>query len=130
RSRPRTKNQQKFAYTGMMQCAECGMSVTATHKTKHMKSGKVHDWTYYHCTKKSRSHKCQQPFVREEELTAQFMDMLGQVALPDDWAIPMLEQIGKWEVEEEDRAEKLRADLADALKKIATKLRRLTDLYL
>lgn len=40
-----------FPFTGMMKCGECGCSIIIDPKVKVQKSGKVHKYKYYRCTK-------------------------------------------------------------------------------
>ena len=60
--------------------------ITGEQRTKHQKNGNVHNYTYYHCTKKSKTAKCPEPCVREETLVSQLSEIIGQYALPTDWA--------------------------------------------
>ena len=41
-----------FSFTGLMKCGGCGGTITAQEKVKRQKNGNVHQYTYYHCTKK------------------------------------------------------------------------------
>ena len=50
------------------------------------------------------------------------------IALPDDMAIPMLDQIDKWKIEEESRVSEQSVVLREEAKEIEAKLRRLNDL--
>lgn len=45
-------------FCGLISCASCGMMITAENKTKRQKNGNVHEYTYYRCTKKSKTMKC------------------------------------------------------------------------
>jgi site-specific DNA recombinase len=69
---------------GLLRCGECGRSITAEEKIKRQKNGDVHTYVYYRCTKKNTI--CSQPFIREEALVAELSDVMGQYALPHDWA--------------------------------------------
>jgi hypothetical protein len=102
RGRPRP-NKHKFAYTGLMKCAECGASITAEEKWKHQKNGNVHKYIYYHCTKKV-NRNCIQKAVREEEIERDILSFLRKIEIPDlfhDWAISTLK--GMHDDEKKDR---------------------------
>ncbi|MEI8011646.1 MAG: recombinase zinc beta ribbon domain-containing protein [Candidatus Omnitrophota bacterium] len=66
-----TKKQ--FAYSGLMVCGKCGCAITA-----EIQKGK---YVYYHCT--GFKGKCQDRFVREEELTTQFADIVKKLYIDD-----------------------------------------------
>src|SRR3989344_2826011 len=51
---------------GLLRCGTCAMMITAEDKVKKCKNGNVHNYVYYHCTKKSKTIKCAEPCVREE----------------------------------------------------------------
>lgn len=58
KGRPKTQFND-FPFTGIITCAECGASVTASKKMKLVKStGKVEAYTYYHCTKRKINIEC------------------------------------------------------------------------
>jgi site-specific DNA recombinase len=76
---PREREPKLFA--GLFRCGECGMAVTAEVQKGH---------TYYRCTKKSKTRKCSQKFIRAEELERQLSLMLRGYALPADWGVEML----------------------------------------
>lgn len=67
KGKPRPKKHQ-FAFTGLFRCPECGCSHTAESKTKLIKgTGKIKEYTYYHCTHKNRKIDCKQRKVLEEQ---------------------------------------------------------------
>ena len=41
---------------------------------------------YYRCTRKNKTMKCIEPFVREEELDSQLSDLLSDYSMPNSWA--------------------------------------------
>ena len=58
KGRPKTQLN-NFPFTGIITCAECGASVTASKKKKLVKStGKIEDYVYYHCTKRKKYIDC------------------------------------------------------------------------
>ena len=92
--RPRTHI---FAFTGLMRCGECGATITAEDKVKHQKNGKVHQYVYYHCTKRL-NRNCSQKCVRKEELEKQILMMLERIEIPQgfhQWALDELKNDSK-----------------------------------
>ena len=71
---------------GLIACASCGMMITGEYKVKRQKNGNVHEYVYYHCTKKNKALKCAEPCIREESLDTQLSSLIKAVALPPEWA--------------------------------------------
>ena len=87
KSRPRHKQKNEpQIFCGLITCASCGMMITGEYKVKTQKNGTQHFYTYYHCTKKSKTQKCSEPCIRQESLDAQVSTMLQKVSMPSDWA--------------------------------------------
>ena len=87
RGRPRHKAKpEPQVFCGLLKCGTCNMMITAELKVKRQKNGNVHYYTYYRCTRKSKSIKCAAPFIRQEELDKQISSLLQKVSLPTDWA--------------------------------------------
>ena len=82
-------------YCGLFSCASCGMMITGEHKFKRQKNGNVHEYTYYRCTKKSKTIKCSESAVREKELDRQLSSLIQKVSLPKDWAEELLKMAEK-----------------------------------
>ena len=74
------------SFCGLISCASCGMMITGEYKVKKQKNGNVHEYIYYHCTKKNKSVKCKEPCIRQEELSNQLSSIIQKVSLPKDWA--------------------------------------------
>ena len=87
RGQPERKPQNEpQPFCGLISCASCGMMITGEHKFKWQKNGNVHEYTYYRCTKKSKTIKCPESAVREKELDRQLSSLIQKVSLPKDWA--------------------------------------------
>src|SRR3989344_1538483 len=86
RGRPPDIKNDPSPYCGLLRCGECGMSITAETKEKHQKNGNVHFYTYYRCTRKSRTQKCVEAPIRSELLDSQLSMLLGDYAMPEEWA--------------------------------------------
>ncbi|MBY0377495.1 MAG: recombinase family protein [Gammaproteobacteria bacterium] len=49
----------EFAFTGLMKCGHCGCAITASSKTKLIKTtGQYKTFVFYHCTKRKGKDKC------------------------------------------------------------------------
>jgi len=106
------------------------MSVTGEYRVKKQKNGNVHDYIYYHCTKKNKSIKCPEPCIRQEELDKQISSLLQKFSLRADWAEKLLEMTEK---DREVSAQSVSAFVQEnqnKIRAIQTKLQRLLDGYL
>jgi len=80
-TRHKTRKQRySFPYTGLIRCGECGSMVTAEEKYRDIKSGGVHIYHYYHCTK-VYNRACTQKPVKEELIEGQILDYLSRVEI-------------------------------------------------
>jgi DNA invertase Pin-like site-specific DNA recombinase len=129
RSQPQATWSPDRNFCGLLRCDECGCSFTIEKKKKHLKNGKTLNWTYYRCTKKRTFAKCQQVFIREDSLVEQCLAKLGEIALPDDWVVPMLAQLDRWEQEEQDGLAGNLLLIDEGIEIVAAKLRRLNGLF-
>ncbi len=108
------------AFAGLFRCRECCMAVTAEVQKGH---------TYYRCTKKSKTHRCTQKFIREEELEHQLSLMLREYGITPDTAAQLLDMA------ERDREDLSRSSQAFGHEKqvelatVKESLNRLTSLY-
>ncbi len=82
KGKPRPKSH-IFAFTGLMECGECGAMITAEEKIKRPKNGKIHRYIYYHCTKRINSN-CTQKAIRVEKLEEQIKEKIEQIDIPQD----------------------------------------------
>lgn len=69
-----------FHFTRMITCGYCGASITAEEKFKHLKNGDVKRYVYYHCTDGKRK-KCKQPYIREDALLEQFVELIDKIEI-------------------------------------------------
>jgi len=131
RGQPERKPQNEpQPYCGLISCASCGMMITGEHKFKRQKNGNVHEYIYYHCTKKRKDMKCPEPCIREEELDRQLSTLIQKVSLPKDWAEELLKMA---ENEHGKSAQSLTACVEEKEEKISSlskKLERLLSGYL
>ena len=113
----------------LMSCGSCGMGVTGEKKKKKLANGSVRHYVYYHCTKKSKTQKCIELGVREEELDNQLSNLLTEYTMPKEWA-DMLS--GKLDLEEKQSVTSVQKEiqeLKNELEDISQNLSRLTDVY-
>jgi len=131
KSRPRHKQKNEpQAYCGLLSCASCGMQVTGEYRVKTQLNGTQHFYTYYHCTKKSKTQKCPEPCIRQESLDAQISSLLQKVSLSADWADYLNMRLEQDKVESAQSVSALVVENEKRIKIIAEKLQRLLDGYL
>ena len=75
--RPRPKRHQ-FAFTGIIRCGGCGLSVTAEHHVNRYGS----QYTYYRCTRRRRDVDCREPAISLADLEAQVLRFLESTTVP------------------------------------------------
>ena len=131
RSKSWSKPRVPKPFLGLFRCGECNMMITAEQKTKHYKgTNRDATYTYYRCTKKSKTIKCIQPFMRQEELDSQLSDMILSVSLRQDWASKMLEKLETEKVELAQSYGTFAQSKREEIKEKAIRLQRLLDSYL
>ena len=121
RSRPQRKEGIPKAFTGLLRCGECGMMITA-----EIQKGNV----YYRCTKKHKTIRCNQPYIRGEDLNQQLSKMIQKVSLPQDWAKELLQMAEKDQQETAQSCFAFVQKAREKTKEINLKLQRLLDAYL
>lgn len=82
-NRPRY-TKRSHAFSGAVACGRCGCAMTAEIKSRYV---------YYHCT--GARGRCGNTYVREEELSRQFADIVKRVQNPTavaDWIAETLRE--------------------------------------
>ena len=131
RSHPRqSPTNSPQALCGAIRCGSCGMMITAEHKIKRQKNGNVHEYTYYHCSRKSKTIRCSEPPIREDALNRQLSDLLKKYALPDAWAAELLKMSDRDEKEAAQSTTALVQEARVEIQTISQKLQRLLTAYL
>ncbi len=102
RPRPKTR---AFAFTGAIRCGVCGCLYTAEVKKKLIKStGRIKEYTYYHCTRKTMKIKCdQRKSIPVEDLEVAIEQEIEKYTiLPEflDWALEGLNKKNDTEIED------------------------------
>ena len=84
-----------FPFTGgLITCGHCGFAITAEEQVNRY----GYHYIYYRCTKKSRTTRCHQPYIRREKLEAQIAQFLGRFRISDEmfsWALTYLNDFEK-----------------------------------
>jgi hypothetical protein len=84
KSKPYSKGLKPYIYRGFFRCGEYGCFITTeTQKGHH----------YYRCTKKKQ--KCDEKYLREENLVEQMKGIIQKVSLPLDWTKWMIAENAK-----------------------------------
>ena len=129
RGKPQRKANDPKPLCGLVYCS-CGMMFTAETHIKRQKNGNVHVYTYYRCTRKSKTVVCREPHIRAEELDKQLTELLSGFAMPTAWADKLRELMRNDEASE--KADFVRAIGKDkqSIAQLSDKLQRLLDGYL
>ncbi len=129
RGKPTRKANDPLPLCGLVFCA-CGMMFTAEIRTKRQKNGNVHTYTYYRCTRKSKTVACREPHIRAEALDKQLSDLLLAYAMPTAWADKLRELIHEDEAKEKTEYSAVTGALHANITQLSEKLQRLLDSYL
>ncbi len=114
---------------GLMTCGNCGMGITGEIKLKRQKNGTTHLYTYYHCSKKSKTQKCSEPCIRAEKLDNQLSSILSEYYMPKEWAEKLSVMLDTEEQKNKNTASKAVLELQAEAEDISKNLARLTDVY-
>lgn len=75
-----------FPYTGIVKCAGCGSSITASEKTKRLvKTGGYKKYTYYHCSRRLSNGVCTAPPVTLVDFEQQITSYLKTFSIGDEF---------------------------------------------
>ncbi len=129
RGRTPDKKTDPRPFCGLMSCGNCGMGITGELKIKRQKNGTKHLYTYYHCSKKSKTQKCFEPCVRGEELDRQLSAILVEYMMPKAWATKLFEMLDVEEQKNKHTASEAVLELREEEQNISKNLTRLTDVY-
>lgn len=108
-----------YELKGILRCGECGFSITAETRNKHLKNGTPIGYTYYHCTHKNKNCT-QKGGVREEDLRRQIDDLLEEYRIDPilyQWGLEIIEDIQTKEIIERNDIKKSQQASIDTLKK-------------
>ena len=131
RGRPRHKSViEPQVFCGLLKCGTCGMMITGEYRVKKQKNGNVHDYIYYHCTKKNKTIKCPEPCIRQENLDEQLSSLIQKVSLRPDWAEKLSKMLENDKTKSAQSVSAFVQESGEKIKIINTKLQRLLDGYL
>ncbi len=110
KSRPQ---KHEFAFTGSIRCGECGCLYTAETKRKLIKTtGKIKEFTYYHCTRKTKKVNCsQRKVIPVDNLELQIEKEIEKYTiLPEflQWALEGLNKKNDTEIEDRTKIYEMR----------------------
>ena len=105
------------------------MGIRAEVRVKYQKNGNVHHYTYYRCTRKSRTHKCAEAPVRSELLDTQLSGLLAEYAMPSEWIAPLSIMLDKEAADAVKTASGAVQGLRERVAEYSRNLARLTDVY-
>ncbi len=80
----------KLPYKKLLTCGECSMGITGSYKPKKQKNGTIHKYKLYHCTHKSRTHKCRQGSIQQKVIEQTVCELLKDIWMPEQfsqWAL-------------------------------------------
>ena len=117
RRKPQRRHSSRWAFQGLVTCAQCGGVMTPDKKKEH--------FVYYHCSRKPASCT-DRPYVREETLDAAFRQTLEALRLPDNLHAEFLKSLG---VNSEERDQVKAVRLSELRKQFSMLTKRLDCLY-
>lgn len=129
KDRPRPKTHE-FAYTGLIKCRECGSAITAEEKNKHQKNGNIHQYTYYHCTKRKTDVKCQQKCIEVKMMENQILSYLDRIYISDKFREAAIKYFDEAKGNDEKEIREIIYSQKLTLQKTEESLKRLTDLLI
>jgi DNA invertase Pin-like site-specific DNA recombinase len=119
RGKKKRKRKHEFAFSGLMRCGNCGCLITAETQKGH---------NYYRCTKKKQ--KCEEKYLREENLVEQMKGIIQKVSLPDDWVNNMLAEIDKEKEQAREETKVFVQNLQEEKSEVEQKMDKLLDLFI
>jgi DNA invertase Pin-like site-specific DNA recombinase/predicted transcriptional regulator len=108
----------RFSFTGLIKCSECGASITAELKKGHI---------YYRCTKKVTA--CTQKYLREEALLEQINQAILKVFINNEDKEIILRRLEELNRQDEQGVSSRLAQAQARLKEFDSQIERLIDLY-
>lgn len=74
------RQSREFAFTKLMTCGICGSGISAQEKYKLLKNGTTAKYIYYGCGR-SRDRNCKNPYLREDDLIDQLVQLMDKIDL-------------------------------------------------
>ncbi len=126
----RNDENQPQPYCGLLRCGNCNMMITAEHKIKRQKNGNVHNYVYYRCSRKNKTIKCREPWIKQKDLDQQISSLLQKFSLRPDWATELRRMLEKDQIETAQSPAPFVQEARNRIGDISIKLQRLLDGYL
>lgn len=120
----RAPGRHDFAYTGIIRCGACGLSVTAEHKVQRH----GHRYVYYHCAKSNPNRRCSEPSVEARALDGQISRVLARISIDDELLAWALKELRRQRHEERVQPLPVQRSLAQALTETRKESKALLDL--
>jgi len=123
KSQPRkVKAGHDFPFCGLFHCS-CGSMMTA-----QWARGNGGLYRYYRCTRKQEP--CKEPYIQEQELKRKIIEKVQTIALPDDWANPMLNYLDQEKKKEAQSSNTFAQEINKKIIATQIKLDKLLEIYL
>jgi hypothetical protein len=90
-NRPKKKFQD-FTFTKLMTCGYCGSGITAQEKSKLIKSNGSTRWYLYYSCDRHKDHHCKNPFIREDNLIAQLVEIIDVISIDEIGAKQLIQR--------------------------------------
>lgn len=121
-----------FAYTGLIKCGICGCAITATKKTKIIKStGEEKTYIFYHCTKRRGNETCaENKYVTEAELEGYIAEYLKEYSIRPSFREFIVELLIESDSEELEKQKQFNRNAIELTRKLEKELDVLLDLLL
>lgn len=121
----------RFAFTGLIRCANCGCMVTAETKLKKLKkTSATKSYSYYRCTHRSEKTKCNEPAIQQKDLEEQITSILKTIEIPKNLLHCTINYLSKaTEYENKDRG-KIQLSLQDSFNDCTKRIENLLNLYI
>ena len=131
RGRPHHKQKNEpQPFCGLLKCGNCSMGITGEYKIKTQKNGNIHNYIYYHCTRKNKLVKCNEPCIRQEKLDEQISNLLQTFSLKKEWADELQKMLEKDKTTSAQSFTTFAQETKNRIAEISVKLQRLLDGYL
>jgi DNA invertase Pin-like site-specific DNA recombinase len=121
--RPRPQKY-KFAFTGMIRCGGCGLTVTAEHKTNRYGS----TYMYYHCSKRKLGPRCSEASVEVRPLEQQIAIYLRSLQVASAIELWVSDEVNHNEDTAQEHNEARRQSLEATINELEQQLNELTGL--
>lgn len=99
----RTRNSthgRSYAFKGPFVCGTCKHNVTAYIHPKKLSDGNYVEYTYYTCTKKSKTIDCKEPQISEAKLEDLILEEISSIVINEEEAATCIELLRKYHDEQ------------------------------